>query len=485
MTQGVSSSAFFGKALRLPEFMEDTAVPARGFLYPLAWFRSALLTITARLGAVGRLLARDHFIFFALVSFVLALASPRHLVLVRHLVETRVLGHSGSMPDLAALPYVPNLFVAVLVLFVATFHVAWRVRIAVFVLAGLALGIIEGYVEPRSLVAYTCFLGVVFLIIRAPMRRWWTALVLAGISVGFAYFCHRHRAVVGSTLADIALFQASFTPMLWYSAYEHLPPRRRIGPLTFLLFHFSRFFYAPVFTYKDLEPAAKDALARTRFNGLKALFIALVAACVTWAVEWVDAAIEEQTLLGASLLGYSYLVYVGAYCKIVVLFNVFTGALRLFGIPIRDSFNYWILARTPNEHWQRWNILLREWIVTYVFFPIMRAKRWLFIAIMAALLTSGVLHLIPVLLTGRGSEYEVASTLVYWTLNGLAIYVVVMIPRRFPGLLRAVRMEGGLGWSVVGVLATSAFYGLLYVGCHRCESWFELGDFLARLVTLS
>jgi hypothetical protein len=162
-----------------------------------------------------------------------------------------------------------------------------------------------------------------------------------------------------------------------------------------------------------------------------------------------------------------------------------TGILRLFGIPVRDSFNYWLLARTPNEHWQRWNLLFREWVVTWVFFPVMKAKRWLFAAIMLALLTSGLLHVLPVALIGRLTPFHVVVDLGYWLVNGLAIYLVIKIPMLFPRLVPALKMQGSMTWSIVGLVLTSSFYGVIHALRDTCDSWADFGHYLARLVYLA
>jgi D-alanyl-lipoteichoic acid acyltransferase DltB (MBOAT superfamily) len=168
------------------------------------------------------------------------------------------------------------------------------------------------------------------------------------------------------------------------------------------------------------------------------------------------------------------------YCSVVVGFNIFIGICRLFGLPVRDNFRYWLLARTPNEHWQRWNLLLREWVLTYAFFPIMRAKRWLFAAVMAALTLSGLLHQLPRILMGRSTSVSISIGFFYWIVNGLAIYLVIKIPKIFPQAIERLKLRTSLLWSLAGIILTSAFYATL-IGMRELASWAELMDYFSRL----
>src|SRR4030042_1884179 len=68
------------------------------------------------------------------------------------------------------------------------------------------------------------------------------------------------------------------------------------------------------------------------------------------------------------------------------------------------------------------HILLREWVITFIFFPIMRGKKWLFVAILSSLMASGILHLLPRFFDDQIPWFGISSSLSYWFLNGLAIY---------------------------------------------------------------
>jgi hypothetical protein len=255
-----------------------------------------------------------------------------------------------------------------------------------------------------------------------------------------------------------------------------------LKPGKFLVYHYARIFGSPVLTYKDLFSPV-DSLARVRFEGVKAIYVAFLASWLGWAIARVTNSVAEAGLQGLPLLAYSYGEYVERYCVTWVVFNLFIGGARLFGIPVRDNFNYWLLARTPNEHWRRWNILMREWIITFVFFPIMRGKKWLFVAIMASLMVSGALHILPSFFGDQIPWFGICSGFSYWFLNGLAIYGVVKFPVLFPGAMDKLRIRSSNVWSVIGILLTSAFYGILHQGAGY-RNLTEVGDYFSRLFGL-
>ena len=122
--------------------------------------------------------------------------------------------------------------------------------------------------------------------------------------------------------------------------------------------------------------------------------------------------------------------------------------------------------------------------MTYVFYPMMRAKRGLFVSIMATLLSSGLVHVGGTLSPGRWSAWTAALQMVYWSINGLAIYSVVVFPRRWPGWVERLGLRELAVWSVLGILATGTSFGVLFVARDHTENWGELLGYLGRLADI-
>ena len=110
----------------------------------------------------------------------------------------------------------------------------------------------------------------------------------------------------------------------------------------------------------------------------------------------------------------------------------------------------------------------------------MRRHRQLFLAVFGALLTSGVLHMAPDVLTGEARVSNVVAGLIYWFANAAAIYAVLALPTRFP------ERFAGLGdsrvWSVVGIVLTSCFYAVLHGLVESSDTWSSMASFCARLL---
>jgi hypothetical protein len=113
----------------------------------------------------------------------------------------------------------------------------------------------------------------------------------------------------------------------------------------------------------------------------------------------------------------------------------------------------------------------------------MRGKKWLFVAILASLMVSGALHILPRFFDDQIRWFGICSRLSYWFLNGLAIYAVVKFPLLFPGTMNKLRIRSSKVWSGIGILWTSAFYGVLHQGASY-RTLTEVGNYLARLFTI-
>jgi hypothetical protein len=358
----------------------------------------------------------------------------------------------------------------------------WRpeARLRLLALLLIPLAWLHGRLDYRSLLPTALYLLAGYGLIRIPWRRPIVAGLTALLTVGSLVAARRWLG--GSALLTVLALLPVLIPMLWYSAYEQ--GRGALTLSRFLTYMGSRFVSMPVVTYGDLFTSVSPSrLTPTRWAGVRAIYIALIASIVAKAWEGVAVRVSPDTLTGLPLLLASYGEYVGYYCAVVGRVNLAIGVARLWGVPIRDNFKYWLLARTPNEHWQRWNVLAREWLLTFVFFPIMRGRRWLFGAVMAALLTAGLLHLTPILITTGFRAPRAVASLVYWGMNGLAIYFVIKFPQRFPRAVERLKLRENRVWWVMGIALTSAFYSVLHGVRAESGSWAEMGNYLSRLVT--
>lgn len=346
------------------------------------------------------------------------------------------------------------------------------VIVSVAVLGGLSLGLFDW----QTLLLLCSFILFVYglLSLAAEPRLW---RLLGGL-VAYLLFLNvcPQLETPGSNFFSIGII-----PMLCYAVYDR--SAKGSSYAAFNAYFMCRLFTAPVFPMRDLQLAKAD-LRHCQLRGLFALAVAIVSMSLCTGLN--------QYLSGVNFMGpratgvrlgfYSYIYYLAFCFYLVTHFYLFVGWLRLLGIPMKSPFGFWLLARTPNERWRKWNILFREWILTYVFYPMMRARTGLFAAIMVTLLTSGAIHLVRLMTADRWNSVHATRTMIYWFINGLAIYVVISFTQRFPALIARFRMAESVVWSVFGIAFTSGFYSLLICMRDKCESIQDVLDFLSRLV---
>lgn len=72
--------------------------------------------------------------------------------------------------------------------------------------------------------------------------------------------------------------------------------------------------------------------------------------------------------------------------------DVAIGSGRLFGIKIRENFNFPFLARNLQDFWKRWHISLIDFMSAYVYQPFVRRTGWRYRGIMVLFLLTGIWH---------------------------------------------------------------------------------------------
>jgi hypothetical protein len=453
-------------------------------LKPFGYLYARLHHFTKAQGKLGEWLVQENFLFFLLATGGILIISPRYLVFLKYVVEKFLLQMAVVKPETSSLPYTPSIIIYMIGIFLLSFFLKPKIRTSILLTVSIPLLFMYYDFTFLTLGIFALFLIITYFLIKLPFRRSLVVGLVCSLSLCLVALCKYWEGVASSTLADLAFFQTLFLPMLWYSVYEELPPKRRLHFGKFLTYHYMRIFEAPMLRYNDIFVNSKQTLAQIRFGGIKALYVVLFAALTIWTVKKISSLLDISQLSGFPLLIFSYMSYVSYYCAIVIPMNTFVGTARLFGIPVRDNFHYWLLARTPNEHWRRWNLLFREWVITFVFFPIMRAKQWLFVAVMVSLLISGILHVVARVFDTQINWLRITNTMMYWTLNGLAIYLVIKVPLLFPKAVERLNLKNSKAWSLLGIILTSVFYGVLVYVYQHCKNWAEVKDYLSRLCSL-
>jgi alginate O-acetyltransferase complex protein AlgI len=72
--------------------------------------------------------------------------------------------------------------------------------------------------------------------------------------------------------------------------------------------------------------------------------------------------------------------------------DVAIGASKLFGIRIRENFNFPFLAKNLQDFWKRWHISLIDFMSAYVYQPFVRKTGWRYRGIILLFLLTGLWH---------------------------------------------------------------------------------------------
>lgn len=470
------------ESVAAPQFLWPDSVWARSAVTPFLQGYSGLNARIAQRGRWGLRLAESHGLFFAGAVLLAVLLAPRFLMLGYYLVAKLITGGAATKPDTSVVPFTPDAVAVILGVFILTFAMPRKWRLMTALVVSLYWPLVQFGINAVGFAVFAGYVATLYAIAKIRISRYAVfALAVALVTASLAVM-YRSAAVADSGILRFLSRLPMVVPMIWYSMIEEMPPRRQLRLTRHAIYHYLRLLYSPVLTFKDVFGPTGTSLAHIRVEGFKALYTVLVAVFVVDAIGKYLDRVDGLQLTGLPLLGYSYLYYVRTYCLFVIGINAIIAALRLMGLPVRNNFNWWLLARTPNEHWRRWNMLMREWIVGFVFFPIMRSRRWLFLAVMASLGVSGILHVVPGLLRGGADWWYGSIVMAYWVLNGLAIYVFIKIPQLIPDLVDRLRIRTSRLWWVAGIVSTSAFYGVLVHVRESCRTWDQVGFYFERLL---
>ena len=99
----------------------------------------------------------------------------------------------------------------------------------------------------------------------------------------------------------------------------------------------------------------------------------------------------ERWVLPLWILAYGFQIYAdfSAYSDLAI------GSARLFGLPVKENFDWPILQTNIAEFWSHWHMSLTRWLTDYVFIPLGGSRVPLprvYLNVVATLLISGLWH---------------------------------------------------------------------------------------------
>lgn len=101
--------------------------------------------------------------------------------------------------------------------------------------------------------------------------------------------------------------------------------------------------------------------------------------------ETYDGGLGGALIFSLTSLFFVYLNFSG-YSDIAI------GAGAIYGLKIRENFNYPFLAKNIIEFWQRWHMSLGAWITSYLYMPLIRNYGKVYTSIFVAFVIIGLWH---------------------------------------------------------------------------------------------
>lgn len=143
--------------------------------------------------------------------------------------------------------------------------------------------------------------------------------------------------------------------------------------------------------------------------------------------------------------GYIYLNLTYIYINFSGYTDLAIGVGRIFGLELTENFNFPFVATNILRFWQRWHMSLGNWVLKYMYFPMIRISGHVFLPIVITFFIVGLWH---------------DSTLNYliWGLtHGLALGTIQSIGRRRQRMPRFKRLAGTVPYQVLSWAFTMTF----------------------------
>ena len=183
---------------------------------------------------------------------------------------------------------------------------------------------------------------------------------------------------------------------------------------------------------------------------------------------------EYNDLSGLSLLALGILFTFQIYSDFSGYSDIAIGCARLFGISLKQNFNFPYFSRSIPEFWRRWHISLMTWFRDYIYFPLggSRCARWKVIRnTLIVFFVSGLWH---------GANW----TFICWGLYHaclIALYILFGINTKSKDVVA----QGRLLPSVRELFQLTITFFLAVIGwiIFRSENMPQAYEFLSRMFT--
>ena len=130
---------------------------------------------------------------------------------------------------------------------------------------------------------------------------------------------------------------------------------------------------------------------------------------------------RDTALGGLELVLVIVLRFLALYLNFSGYTSIAIGLAALFGLRVRENFNFPLISRNPQEFWTRWHLSLGRFINEYLYMRMLVIFRRPYLVLLGAFLAVGLWHNIS------------AGYLIWGLGHGGAIIVFLHLRRRYAG----------------------------------------------------
>lgn len=203
------------------------------------------------------------------------------------------------------------------------------------------------------------------------------------------------------------------------------------------IFYFPKVLSGPLVNYKDFTyqinnpnislVSLNNGIKRTIIGVSKKMIIANNLQCIVNDLRCADIISANPVNLWIRSIAFSLYIYFdfSSYSDVSI------GISEMFGIKIKENFNYPYISKTVTEFWRRWHISLSEWFRDYLYIPLGGSRNSR---------TRTVLNLFVVwLVTGiwHGANYNY----IIWGISYFAVLIIekfIIMPEKRTRLFRII-----------------------------------------------
>jgi len=216
------------------EFMTYQSNLLANIFKPLGNLYNSLYSFLNSFSKNGKLLIKDNFIFFVLTGLTFLLFSPDFIVTI---LTRANLGLPSGIIEFLNVKLLPNQAFVIYFVFIITFFISHKYKLMILLLCSIFLLPINQYtISFESVSIFILFILIIYGIAKLPIQRSISVAIACTFSL-ILIALHLHWPEVRQNWDSHFIYGPILIPMVWYSVYQNIPPRKSLSFWKFLIYH--------------------------------------------------------------------------------------------------------------------------------------------------------------------------------------------------------------------------------------------------------